>query len=137
MLCCPPPPLFPCCRSTLSNLSLDVDVIDDSVRRRFLPPGIDSDVGNLLVTPLGITTHVTLNIPIPLAKAIKHAKQKQFVFFYNVEDRHTYSQCEYRLVKYFTRGWQCLNICPNQLTQLRQFHYLCTPKEKYMKKWWE
>ena len=69
--------------------SLDVDLVHpDVVARVVSPPGVDCDVGNFTFSKdRGLALKVPkLGQHVSLAKAIKHAQTRKFVFFYNVSN---------------------------------------------------
>jgi hypothetical protein len=117
---------------------IQVDLVDPNLIRP--SPGVDCDVGNLIIRPDGEISRKQPDAGgdlLPLAKCIKHCRKKQFVFFYNFDADPT--MCTKRVHKYLSRGWKCLSAIPRHRysPQIAQYSHLIVPSPKYMnKKWW-
>ena len=82
-----------------------------NVRTSSESPGVDCDVGNMVIEVSGQDTFgMTLKVKdrlslLPLAICQKHCREKKFVFYYKMDSDIS----RRRLDKYFKRGWICLS----------------------------
>jgi len=115
----------------------DVDVVNmDEVAHKSESPGVDCDVGNMLVEISGKDSFgmrlkvMNRSCLLSLAESQRHCMSKCFVFYYSMET----NTARQRLDKYFRRGWVCLTqLSPNFLSWANTAGYssLLKPREKY------
>ena len=101
--------------------NFEVDLVDmQTVRDNGASPGVDCDVGNLLLeaaqaTEFGLKLKVNHPRLVQLADSHRHCLNKQFVFYYDCRqgdwtDKNNVNMR--RLIKYFSKGWTCLSALP-------------------------
>eukprot|EP01032_Pedospumella_encystans_P008903 gene8903-10521_t len=106
----------------LSGESFDVDLVDQAISRRAAAaPGVDCDVGNLVVeAPKDGQLAVSLKVPnnqlVSLSDSQRHCRDKKFVFYYHESN----GASGRRLEKYFKRGWTCINELEGSLLAIAQ-----------------
>lgn len=111
-----------CLKVTGSKLknAIEVDLVDKT-KVPFTPPGVDSDVGNVLVFSDGLHKKVA-NADggrISLAKVVSHTWKKEFIFYYDLSTGD--GAVMKRLCKYLDRQWTCLSVLPEScVRQLSQ-----------------
>ncbi|ETI45821.1 hypothetical protein F441_09644, partial [Phytophthora nicotianae CJ01A1] len=117
--------------------AIEIDLVDPT-KVHVTPPGVDTDVGNVMVSMDGLQKKYQYadGGHIPLEKAIRHALKKEFVFFYDTS-KHDASVTR-RLRKYLDRQWTCISpIAESCLSQLSNSQRsLIHPKSKYQIAWW-
>jgi hypothetical protein len=74
------------------------------------PPGVDTDVDNILMNKHGLTRKVLGPGLVPIETALRHIEQKSFVYYCEPNpDKKTELL---RLQKFFERGWTCKTQIP-------------------------
>jgi hypothetical protein len=115
----------------------DVDLVDlAQVRAKSLSPGVDCDVGNLVLEApktniFALKLKVKNDRLISLAESQRHCQRKEFVFYYRTDDGNEVSKR--RLDKYLSRGWTCLTQLQGPMLTWAQATYpgLLKPKAQY------
>ena len=106
------------------------------VRTSSEAPGVDCDVGNMVVEVSGQDTFgMTLKVKdrlslLPLAVCQKHCREKKFVFYYKMDS----DSSRRRLDKYFKRGWICLSKFEEPMLSWAKsngYETLLQPKREY------
>lgn len=95
------------------HFNFDVDLTDlDTWRRQKSRPGVDCDVGNLMLSAgvgnFVLQLKVNNSKLVSMSKSIEHCKNKQFVFYY---DKAT-DEGRRRLQKYQGKNWQEITNAP-------------------------
>jgi HrpA-like RNA helicase/O-acetyl-ADP-ribose deacetylase (regulator of RNase III) len=116
--------------------TFDVDLVDQvASRRASVAPGVDCDVGNLMVQAprdgqLALSLKVPNNQLVSLSESQRHCRDKKFVFYYHESN----DASTRRLDKYFKRGWTCVNVLEGSLLAVaQQAGSLYQPQAKYSK----
>lgn len=116
---------------------IEIDLVDPS-GVPFTPPGVDSDVGNVLVSRDGLQKKATRadGGRISLEKIVRHAMKKEFVFFYDTSTND--AAVMRRLRKCLDRQWTCISPIPvSCMAQLEESQRkFIRPKSKYAVNWW-
>ena len=123
--------------------AFDIDLVDlTKVQQVASSPGVDSDVGNLVLeltddSSGGLPLKLKINKPhlATLAVSLEHCRAKKFLFYYEGGGNGD----AIRLSKYLSRGWTCLNTLPEPLRQqaIGEGHgALLQPLSKYSSKFY-
>lgn len=114
---------------------IGVDLVPENLPKNiYTPPGVDCDVGNFCISKEGLRRkNPQAGKQISICDSIEHAINKQFVFFYDIQDIRQGKRNLDRLIKYFQRGWTCLNAISHP--NIQQYRHLIKPKEIYNKDW--
>ena len=99
-------------------LTVQVELVDSSKIQNSESPGVDCDVGNLIVGKSGIRVRYELHRKkvgiyesridrgVSLLDTIEHCLEKQFVLYY--DDKRKDGNADYRKQKYQRKGWRQL-----------------------------
>jgi HrpA-like RNA helicase len=127
-------------RSNSGGYDFDVDLVDLSATSSLIAPGVDCDVGNLMLQAPQSNTEFPLKLKInnrklvSLEDSILHCKNRQFVFYYTLQGAATSeiaNKVKVRFSKYIRRGWTCINTVDQGLLPENCPSNLYAPQPEY------
>ena len=137
-----------CCvvtSATGSWVKIEVDLTDPaSIKDVNPPPGVDSNVGNLMFTQKGIELKVNTKGLQSVVETIAHCQQNKAIYYRDFNDHSTCGNetvskiCQRRLLKLLKRGWTCITPVPEFIMnkeEFKKFKPLIKPEAKWKKDW--
>lgn len=126
--------------------SFDMDMVDlVQVVKVLAPPGVDCDVGNMVLgageaMEFGLKLKVKNNPKLlSLGQSLQHCQEKKFVFYYSGFGPYM-PKAQARLQKYFERGWTCVSTLDEPLmfwATAGGYATLIQPKPEFLKRYYD